>query len=307
VRGVPNDRADTAHALRQRWHNATNPIAELDVIGFVWASTIGSEATLRRFTDLASRFAARLHATGVASLSDASLEDCDEFVWARTRRNHNPSMHTVHLRRSALRSLYATLEQLDPAVIDPTRHMRLPAKTGRAVRALTDDEVVLVRTAALGRQRQALRAAALVALGEATGTTTEIAQARWHHINWTAATIALTGAEPVRARTATLTNWGRQVLHRWHDHHPGDVDDFIINRRRPNMASHVAQASVTNNIIRLFDEASLRRDDIKPVSIRLWAARTILERDGIEGAARALGLTSLDATAATLEYDWRHV
>ena len=39
---------------------------------------------------------------------------------------------------------------------------------------------------------------------------------------------------------------------------------------------------------------------------RLTAARQVLERDGIEAAARFLGSPSLDHTAEALAHDWRH-
>ncbi len=271
----------------------------------VWAHGSHTESTFRRLADLATRFAARLTATGVASLLDATAQDCENFLWAPTRRNTQPAMHTVHLRRTALRNLFGIIEQLDPQFADPSRNLDLPSKHSRSVRPLTNPELALVRTAALGRHRHPLRSAAIVALAETTATTTEIAHIRWHHIDLEHRSVELCGADPVQARVGQLTTWGTGVLHRWHDNTPaaGD-DDHVIDRRNPTMTAHVAQASITNQLHRLIGDAGLHDPTIKPASIRLWGARQQLERHGIEHAARALGVSSLDTAAAALGHHW---
>ena len=129
-----------------------------------------SSSTVNRMGDLAMRFARRLAAAGVASLLDADLSDCEGFVWATTRRRQTPALATIHLRRTTLRTLYRTLEALGTEVLDPRSTLELPPKSRRGTRALSDDEMTLLRTTALGRRRQSLRAAALVALIESTAS-----------------------------------------------------------------------------------------------------------------------------------------
>ena len=57
---------------------------------------------------------------------------------------------------------------------------------------------------------------------------------------------------------------------------------------------------MSNLLAKLLHAAGLIGDDIRPSSIRLWAGARVLNSEGIEGAAMALGLASLDATHAAL-------
>jgi site-specific recombinase XerD len=98
-----------------------------------WTRQPLADSTLQRLAGLITRFASRLVATGVASLLDATLADCEGFVWARTKRNAAPSMHTVHLRRTAVHGLFQALHQLEPTIVDPTNSLELPP---RAIREL---------------------------------------------------------------------------------------------------------------------------------------------------------------------------
>jgi len=292
-------------ALHEAWAHAGSPVDQIAIIRTIWATGEMSAGTQRRFGDLATRFASRLTATGVASLAAATVEDCEAFVWTRTRRNQTPSMHTVHLRRSALRAAFAVAEQLDPRIVDPTRRLDLPAKTAGAARPLSDAEVDLLRITALGRQRTPMRTAAMVALAETTATTTEIAQARWRDVDLDRRIVHLTGADPVRPRAGQLTDWGAATLNAWERQRQPSPDQHVLDRRRPDSDPHVAQAAITNKLRLLLSDAGLRDPRIRPTSVRLWAGRRALDHGGIEAAARALGLASLDTTAAALGHLWQ--
>lgn len=215
-------------------------------------------------------------------------------------------MHTVHLRRTALRDLYRVLAGLDPTIVDPTARMGLPAKAGPGTRALTDEEIGLVRTAAIGRAHQPLRAAATIGLAEATGTTGEIPNIGWEQVDLDSGAVWLPGATPIRPRSGYLTGWGRGVLRRWHDNCPdhGPVGP-VLPRRVGASRGHSAQAQTANYISGLLRSAGVQGSGVRPGSIRLWAARTVLETAGVEAAARALGIGSLDAAARALGYQWQ--
>jgi len=275
------------------------PVAEVDAVIAYWSTGTRPAGTATRIDELARRFAARLAATGIGSIRDAGSIDCEQFVWASTRRGKSPSLHTVHLRRTVLRAIYRTLHALDDTITDPTQHLGLPGKPAMATRPLTDSEIVQLRTTALSRTRRPWRAAAAVALAEATATTGELHQIRWDHLDLTEGSIMLPGADPIRPRTTTLTNWGRGVLTQ---HAPGV--GHVIGRRVEFADGHVAQAAMSSLLARLLNEAGLRDDSVKPSSIRLWAGRQHLNADGIEAAARALGLDSLDRTATALDHRW---
>ncbi|WP_334145090.1 hypothetical protein, partial [Rhabdothermincola sp.] len=281
------------------------PSAEIDAVIAAWEREPLTDATRRRLGELARRFAARLDATGVASITDATREDCEGFVWAPTRRRTPPSLHTVHLRRTALRAIYRTVTTLAPGTVDPSAGVDLPAKTGRRPRPLTDDELDRLRIAALGRTQQPLRAAAVIALAEASATSGEIPCIRWADVDLTASTVALPGADPIKARTGVLTDWGTAVLGRWQRACLPEPDHPVVTRRPSAATGHSAQAATANQLTRLLRSAGLDHRDIRPGSVRLWAAATALRRGGIEAAARTLGIDSLDAAADALDHRWQ--
>jgi hypothetical protein len=288
-------------------HTSPDVREQIEAVVSDWESTAGlSPASLDRMAELARRFAARLAATGITCLEEADLASCHGFVWAVTRRNEPPSVHTAHLRRTTLRAIYRTWRVHSPGLADPTRDLDLPPKTSRAARPLQEDELLLVRATSLGRRRQPLRIAAMVALAEATATTGEIPQVCWDALDLARGTVALPGAPPVLARTGRLTDWGRGVLGRLHAETRPEPDDPVTHRGASVPGEHAGQATTSNVLARLLRDAGLSERDLKPTSIRLWAPATRLQAGGpIEQAATSLGLSSLDATADLLAYRWQ--
>jgi site-specific recombinase XerD len=271
----------------------------------VWADGDVAASTLDRLGGLAERFALRLEAAGVASVLEATAADCDGFIWARTRRNTSPSLHTVHLRRTALRGLFRALQHDNPDIVDPTTGIDLPSRNSNRVRALTSSEMELVRTAALGRSRQPLRGAAAVALAEATATTGEVPQVEWRHVSFTDGVVTLSGADPIQPRVGTLTAWGIGVLHRWQHQQSPQPHQRVIPNGSTSTAGYSQQAAIANLLSKLLSTAGLYGPDVRPGSIRLWGARQQLDRHGIEAAATALGVDSLDVAAAALGHQWQ--
>ena len=272
---------------------------ELYVALGLWSEQSLSTSTLERLAGLITRFANRLVATDVESLLDASLADCEGFIWAPTKRNAVPSMYTVHLRRTAVRSLFRIMCELEPNFVDPTTHLDLPSKGDPRARPLTDDELSSLRIAALGRVRSSNRAALAVALAEATATTGEIPLVRWRDVNLAASAVALPGATPVRARTGALSPWGRGVLTKVHNETSPPAESFVVSRRGYTN-THSGQAAIANLLAKLLDAAGLVGGDVRPTSIRLWAGANVLNSRGVEAAAAALGITGLDATLRSL-------
>lgn len=278
---------------------------EVNAVAAAWADGTMAVSTQARMRTLLDRFAGRLAATGVNSMLAATPVDCDAFLWAPTRRNAPPSVHTVHLRRTALRNTYRALRDLDPDIVDPTRELDLPAKVGRRARPLTDGEITLVRIAALGRHRQPMRAAATIALAESTATTGEIPQIVWNDLDLDAGIVRLPGAVPVRPRAGRLTDWAIEILGRWQTDTGAPLGGLVIARRAGLPESHAAQAATANRITKLLAGAGLVGPTVRPHSIRLWAATRVLTAEGIEAAARALGVESLDAAAGALGHRWQ--
>lgn len=286
---------------------AGGPVAEAAVIVEAWhADPALAEATAARMGELAARYAQRLAASGRASLGEADAGDARGFVWAPTRRGHPPSPHTLHLRRTALRAVYRTLRHLTDATGDPSAEVALPPKTTRTARPLDDGEIALLRTAALAAA-DPHRAAGAVALAEATATTGELARARWADLDLDAGLVALTGAPPVCARTGALTSWGTAALRRAHTSLAPAPSDPVVHRGASSPEGQRGQAAAANLLRRLLAAAGVAAADVRPTSVRLWAARHALDRGAtIEQVARLLGLASLDAAADAIGYQWHH-
>ena len=287
---------------RSSWEHAQGSgiHQELDVILEIVESSGISASTFVRFGGLIGRFSGRLTATGRTSLIDATSGDCEGFVWARTKREANPSIHTVHLRRSAIRFLFAVLCDLDESFVDPSGCLTLPSKRVRRARPLTASEITLLRTSSLGGQDSAPRASRALALAEASATTGEIPRVRWRDVDLIAGTVSLPGAPPVRPRTVPLSSWGHGVLTQHFN--DADLDDLVIAGSHSWSSDHSGQSAMANLLSRLLESAGLRGDDIRPSSIRLWAGAEALSAHGIEAAAEALGLSSLDATRSALHH-----
>ncbi len=212
----------------------------------------------------------------------------------------------MHVRRCTLRAVFATARVLGLVVGDPVAGLTVPAKTGRACRPLQGDELVVVQLTALGRVRDPLRTAAVVALAEATATTGELARIRWSDVDLDEGWVFLPGATPVVSRRGGLSRWGVHHLGRFRDMVDGWGEAPVAHRGRSAPDSHVGQASMSRLLGRLLTDAGLTEADIRPTSIRLCGPARLLEEGGrIEVAAAMLGLSSLDAAADLLAYDWR--
>ena len=228
-----------------------------------------------------------------------TLADCEGFFWARTKRNVAPSVHTVHLRRTAVRSLFNALHELEPKFVNPTRSLDLPPRGDLRARPLTDNELTSVHVAALGRVRYLDRAALAVALAESTATSGEIPQVRWRHVDLRRARSRFPGRSRF-TRDGALSPWGLSVLPRvWDDTSP-EPDDFVVSRRGDYADPHSAQAPCPTCSAKVLRAAGVVGDDIRPTSIRLWSGASVLDAHGVEAAAAALGITSLDATRRSL-------
>ncbi len=271
----------------------------------LWASQVRTSATAARLSGLIRRFGARLSSQGVATLLQVSLEDCEGFVWARTHRGAPPSLATVHLRRTALTGLFATLREVEPSADDPTRDLLLPPRTTRQVRRLDDGEMTRVRVAALGRARSSDRAVLAVALAEATATSGEIPQIRWRDIEVARGVVRLPGASPIRAREGRLSPWGQRAFARIYRAQGPSPDTFVVSRRGGYADSHTAQAAVANLLSKVMTAAGVDGPVVRPSSIRLWGAHQVLLTSGIEAATLALGVASLDTARDALSMEER--
>ena len=143
----------------------------------------------------------------------------------------------------------------------------------------------------------------LVAIAYAGGSATETACVRLRDVDLDAGTVAFGGES---ARVNPLGEWPARVIRLWLLNRPDPLSDDDLLCVGEGLKTEQAAHSVTVRLSRLLRDVGLAgRPGVTARSIRLTAAREVLEAEGIEAAARFLGSVSLDTTAASLRHDWR--
>jgi integrase len=274
------------------------------------SASILSEQTTDRLCETVVRFATYLErGVGLRLLAEVTPAHAEGFVRAPVLYASGPrppSVATMHLRRSAARLLFRLARTKGLVSGDPTLDVCLPPRTPGALRPLTDEEVLLCRSASL-RTASETRLPAAWSLAEATARTSEIP--------------AITGADVDLGRGQAWIHGGAKTAPRWGEVSPwgavqierrvqilekaglGDVPLAYAGRGRP--ASR--QASASGAICSVLVRAGLAREpDVKPASVAAWAgAQLLAEGRPIEEVARCLGVNSLDAAARLIGFDWR--
>jgi nucleotide-binding universal stress UspA family protein len=305
VGGIPaRDKVSLAGALEEQAEDAFA----------AWRSSGDfTEQTLLRSEELIARFVRRLGAQGVRDCGQIAPHHCHGFIDAFTSDAKPPELSTRHARRTALRMFFRTLRELGVEVTDPTLDLRLPSRTSRAARPLTDSEIVLARTATrLGVAGSAsLQRAVSWALAEATAITSEISCVRVRDLDsYTEPQfVQLAGTRRVNARLGELSAWGSAVvarqthLLRERGNGPGTL---LTYRGSGTAGQHTAQAASCNAISAVLSAAGLAEQrDVRPASLRNWAGRRLYDAGmPIERVAIRLGARSLDAAAEDIALQW---
>ena len=278
-----------------------------DLAGTAAAVRFPNPATRRKLATLTGWLFRYLAAAGAEDWAEVTPEMAEGWCRAAARRRGrwaSPAASTVQNRQWALTVVCDALEaagaEVDPA-LRPRREPR-PA-TARRSRPLTAPEMDLVRAFA-DRGLVGSRRSAMVALAEAGAAPAEIASVRACDIDLEAGTVRL-GAGRDRSRVNPLTGWGAEAVRRVlsvNDISPADrlcVTDAVG-------ADRGAQSAATRLCDAIRDAGLAGAEGVTAGSIRLTAAAGVLARGGIEAAARFLGSSSLDSTAAALGHDWNH-
>jgi len=270
-------------------------------------------ATLDKCGVAVTRFARRLHHQGVLEPAQITTSHCHGFIEATTIKGGAPELTTRHSRRSALRMMFRTLRELGYEVGDPTQDLRLPSRSERAARPLSDLEVALGRASSrLGEAGgRSLHRAVCWALGETTAVTSEISAVRVGDVDDPRAPrwVQLSGSRRHRPRLGELSEWGSAIIARQLE---------LLTQRRAHPATLLsyrgqgapgepgAQSAVCNAIANVMSLAGLNEEaDVRPASLRNWAGRRLYEAGmPIENVARRMGARSLDTTAADIALDW---
>ena len=169
-----------------------------------------------------------------------------------------------------------------------------------SARLLTDHEVQRVCNASVSKRKTSQRQM-LVALSLASATAVDVASVRAKDVNLDNKTVRFRGPS---ARVCALDEWSYQAIGTYLRANPTEPDELLCVKA--GMSQRRAARAVTNRLCAILRDAGLGGDGASPRSIRLTAARKVLESDDIVAAAKFLGSPSLNRTAAALDHAWQH-
>jgi integrase len=264
-----------------------------------------SEESAARLIDLMDRFASFAEHgrdIGVASVVTGSI--VEGFVKARSADGSVPAVATMHIRRAAVRLLFAEGRRLGVVTHDPTLDIVLPPRSSLRARPLTDVEIVLCRSHSI-RTLTETRQPAAWALAEATARSAELADIRVRDLDPEHARVWIPGSSKTEARSGSLSDWGvAQIERRLHALRGAHPDSPFVCRNATAGVSATSSASTA--ITDTLKRAGLHQEaDVRPASVAAWAgARAFAAGAPIDQVARLLGIRSLDRAAAFIGFAW---
>lgn len=276
--------------------------ARADLVTAIEASPALSPQSRPRFIATADRFFSFCRrGCSLGSLDEVTAEIARAFVVAPLEVRE-PSVATMHLRRSVLRFLFREARELGLVDHDPCVDLSLPPRSSLAARPLTDDEIAVCRSYSLTSLTNT-RTPAAWALAEATARTAEIPYIRARDVDLSSRRVWLHGSRRTVDRWAPLTRWGAVQLER-RLHAIDGVDAPLVYAAKGSAASGQASSciAVSDTLVR----AGLANEpDVRPVSVAAWAGHSLLDQTaGIDAVARLLGVRSLDRAARIVAWDW---
>lgn len=257
--------------------------------------------SLVRVADLIRGFANYLAASGVASSCEITEAHASAFVRSLTRSKTEPSVATMHLRRTALRIFFREANALGVVSVDLTASVPLPPRSYRDLRPMTDGEIERCRSFA-ERMKGETRYAVAWALAEATARVAELGAIRAEDLDLEEGQVWIGGSSNTDARWSTLTDWGvNQLRHVMMSRSKPPPDRSLL---KPGTTS---RASIHELVASTLRQASLARTPgVRPNSIPAWrGAAELANGASIDEVAALLGMRSLDRAANFIGFDWR--
>nr|MBA2601625.1 tyrosine-type recombinase/integrase [Actinomycetota bacterium] len=257
--------------------------------------------SLIRVADLIRGFANYLAASGVESSGDITEAHASAFVRSLTRTKTEPSLATMHLRRTALRIFFREAKALGVLSVDPTTTIPLPPRSYRELRPLLDREIDRCRSFAEQMEGET-RYAIAWALAEATARVAELGAIRAKDLDLVHGHVWIGGSMNTDARWSELTDWGVNQLQR-----------VVTSRSKPPpdrsllMPGTTSRGSVHEFVASTLRQAGLAKTSgVRPNSIPAWRGATELANGAsIDEVAVLLGMRSLDRAATFIGFDWR--
>lgn len=256
--------------------------------------------SLIRVGDLIRGFANYLAASGIESANDITEANASDFVRSFTRSKTEPSLATMHLRRSALRIFFREAKALGVLSVDPTTSITLPRRSYSDLRPLTNEEIDRCRSFAQ-RMKGETRHAIAWALVEATARVAELGAVRGRDLDLERSRVWIGGCSNTQARWSELTDWGVKQLGRFSLSKSNPPQDSLL------ILGEASRASVHEFVASTLRQAGLAEaPGVRPNSITAWrGVRELAGGASIDEVAVLLGMRSLDRTAAFIGFDWR--
>lgn len=291
-------------ASRIRSHGTRTP-DPADLARLVKAS-LADQGTLApvsliRVSDLIDGFANFLAASGVKSSAAIKESQAASFVRSLTRSGSEPSLATMHLRRSALRILFREAKALGVLPVDLASAIHLPPRSYRDLRTLTDQELGRCRSFAEGAFGEPRHAIAW-ALAEATARVPELGAVRPRDVDLEEGRVWIAGSSNTQPRWATLSDWGLDQLRRHLSVVPPTPQD-----RATLLPGQGTRSSTHEFVASTLRQAGLAEEPgVRANSIPAWRGATELANGAsIDEVAVLLGMRSLDRAATFIGFDWR--
>ncbi len=261
-----------------------------------------SPISFTRVSDLIRGFAHFLAASGVLRADAIHPAHATAFVRSLTRSGNEPSLATMHLRRSALRILFREAKALGALGVDPTHDIALPPRSYQDLRPLTDKEIEHCRSFAEGTVGDP-RYTVAWGLAEATARLSELGAIRSCDVDLQRHRVWVPGSSNTEARWAGLTTWGVEHLRRY------VTSKNLRTAERPLLQSRKAES---RSFLHELVASTLRRAGlakklgVRPNSVPAWRGASALAAGAsIDEVALLLGMRSLDRAAAFIGFDWR--
>jgi site-specific recombinase XerD len=285
-----------------------------------WATAVRSEmlrtSTHARYRQVLDSFVRFALAMGAAAPGEVTEALCLRFLVAPLRGGHGISRATARIRLTVLRSAFEIWVDQGTVSVNPAAAMQVGyvAAPYRPM-PLTPPEATRLLMAGRLSPGDTLRPAT-VALALTGATHTEIAFAVVADLDLTIRLIRL--GPPDQRRTCVLPSAGVvgalesrvQELHRvWRRRaeswDPLDVP-LALHRPAATYPVNSVAPTVSANLSRALRQAGIYRADVRPKSIREYAANAYYARvNRVEAVAELLGLRSLDTTARLIDHEWQ--
>jgi hypothetical protein len=262
-----------------------------------------NERTSAKVIGEVQRFVRYASACGVEYLDELRAEHVECYLWAATSSRgaiDEAKPRTAANRQAFVRRFLDVLGALGLWSGGDIVGAPIDRGVSETSRPLTDEEMRLVEVYSadglfIGRRPMQ------VAFAQAGADASEIATVTVNDVDLLVGSVTL-GLQ--HRRTNPLTPWGIEVVGEYlaaMSPEPGQPL-CVLGGKPLHRLAHSVTVSLRGALIAAHIGG---RPRVTARSIGLWSAARVLERDGVVAAARFLGSNSLDATAASLGFDWQ--